>query len=266
MTVTRQKNPIPPDLQQSEAFPALHSLHFHHRSGQLLTSKFPTHSDLHVARQCRHNTAHYRGSANHSSPHRVPGCITPCTCSASVPLPLATLSPGKKQKSKKYKQIIMLTFLSSFSHPLALPPAHGAAQLKHPLPSCSRVLTALEFAFAFSLSVSKPLFSLPRPQDPAGQLHIHHLGFSPAVWRHWFLYIPHPFCIPGRSRLRQFNQSTYCDALHSEIHCHVFVASSCLVCNLCGAPSHPATECIIAVALLPHPLAPPARTVSGFFS
>lgn len=62
------------------------------------------------------------------------------------------------------------------------------------------------------------------------------------------------FTSQAAARLHQLNQDTYWGALDFELYCRVFAANPSLPCNLCGAPAHPATECVIT-APLPRPLA-----------
>ncbi|KAK1881356.1 Formin-like protein 13 [Dissostichus eleginoides] len=47
-------------------------------------------------------------------------------------------------------------------------------------------------------------------------------------------------------RITQFNQGTYWGALDSELYCRIFAARASLSCQLCGAPSHPASACSVS--------------------
>lgn len=63
------------------------------------------------------------------------------------------------------------------------------------------------------------------------------------------------FANQAAARLHQFNQGTYWGSLDSELYCHVFAARASLSCNICGAPSHPATACTSVISLRPRQLA-----------
>uniref|UniRef100_UPI003AAC1141 uncharacterized protein n=1 Tax=Centroberyx gerrardi TaxID=166262 RepID=UPI003AAC1141 len=60
------------------------------------------------------------------------------------------------------------------------------------------------------------------------------------------------FANQAAGRIQQFNQGTYWGALDSELYCRIFAARTSLSCELCGAPSHPATACTVS--------APPPRS------
>ncbi|CAJ1081151.1 leucine-rich repeat extensin 2 [Xyrichtys novacula] len=47
-------------------------------------------------------------------------------------------------------------------------------------------------------------------------------------------------------RIQHFNHNTYWGTLDSELYCQIFAARTSLSCELCRAPSHPATACIVS--------------------
>ncbi|KAI2646043.1 enzymatic polyprotein [Labeo rohita] len=59
-------------------------------------------------------------------------------------------------------------------------------------------------------------------------------------------YIYHVFfATQAAGRLQQFNQGTYWGTLDTELYCRIFAARTSLSCELCGAPSHPASMCTV---------------------
>ena len=60
------------------------------------------------------------------------------------------------------------------------------------------------------------------------------------------------FANQAAGRIQQFNQGTYWGVLDSELYCRIFAARTSLSCELCGAPSHPASACTVT--------APPPRS------
>lgn len=57
------------------------------------------------------------------------------------------------------------------------------------------------------------------------------------------------FANQAAGRIQQFNQGTYWGTLDSELYCRIFAARTSLSCELCGAPSHPATACTVTAPL-----------------
>ncbi|KAL0148448.1 hypothetical protein M9458_056258 [Cirrhinus mrigala] len=53
------------------------------------------------------------------------------------------------------------------------------------------------------------------------------------------------FATQAAGRLQQFNQGTYWGTLDTELCCRIFAARTSLSCELCGAPSHPASMCTV---------------------
>lgn len=63
----------------------------------------------------------------------------------------------------------------------------------------------------------------------------------------WFYSYHIHFASQAAGRIQPFNQGTYWGTLDSEPYCHIFAACTSLSCELCGAPSHPITLCMITV-------------------
>ncbi|KAL1267272.1 hypothetical protein QQF64_002947 [Cirrhinus molitorella] len=57
------------------------------------------------------------------------------------------------------------------------------------------------------------------------------------------------FATQAAGRIQQFNQGTYWGTLDAELYCRIFAARSSLSCELCGAPSHPASICTVITPL-----------------
>ncbi|XP_049902504.1 uncharacterized protein LOC126391655 [Epinephelus moara] len=147
-------------------------------------------------------------------------------------------------------QLIQPSFFDS-SQPRELQTVLGPVPLKQSLPARSKDLTPVEFALAFSLFCDVICSAFPyRRSELDNYLSIvldMALRFGGAGF-----YTNHVhFAAQAAGQLQQQNQGTYLGVLDSEIYCRIFAARSSLFCDLCGAPSHPASACTI-MAPPPH--------------
>ncbi|KAI3368526.1 hypothetical protein L3Q82_025538 [Scortum barcoo] len=173
------------------------------------------------------------------------------------------ISPTLRQKILVGNYIDLALLIQPSAHTITSfgePPTPQVAAQPKP-PSHSRVLTPLEFAFSLYRDTICSVFPNRRAELDDYLSII--LDLALRFGSTGFYTYRTLFASQATGRLQQFNQSMDWGSLDSELYCRMFAASSSLACNLCGAPSHPATKCIIT-APLPRPLAPPAPTPSAF--
>ncbi|CAJ1049942.1 leucine-rich repeat extensin 2 [Xyrichtys novacula] len=131
----------------------------------------------------------------------------------------------------------------------------GPVQHCDPCPSRSKDPTPAEFALAFSLfcdTIGSVFPSLTSELDDYLSIILDMaLCFGSTGFCSYHLH----FTNQVANRIKQFNQNTYWGTLDSELYCRIFAARTSLSRELCGAPYHPATACIVS--------APPPRPRSS---
>ena len=128
-----------------------------------------------------------------------------------------------------------------------LTPLGLLAQLRQPLPSRSKDLTAAEFAFAFSLYRDVVCSSYPSRRTELDQYLTLILDLAIRFGGTGFYNYHVLFATRAAACVQQNNEATYWGALDQELYCRVFSARASLSCELCGAPSHPASGCTTAI-------------------
>eukprot|EP00064_Thunnus_orientalis_P013743 superscaffoldBa00002288_g13783 len=124
-------------------------------------------------------------------------------------------------------------------------------------------LTAAEFAYTFSLYRDTICSVFPDRRAELDDYLSTILDLALRFGGTGFYTYHFLFASQAAGCLQQFNQGTHRGVLDTELYCRVFAARSSLACDLHGAPSHPASECVVA-APFPRPLAPPLHPPSVF--
>ena len=122
----------------------------------------------------------------------------------------------------------------------------GPVQLRQPQPTRSKDLTATEFAFAFSLYHDVVCSAFPSRRAELDDYLSLVLDMALRFGGTGFYAYHTHFATQTAGRIHQFNQGTYRGVLDSELYCRIFAARTSLSCNLCGAPSHPASACTVS--------------------
>ncbi|XP_027136074.1 uncharacterized protein LOC113746034 [Larimichthys crocea] len=142
--------------------------------------------------------------------------------------------------------------------PRELQTALGTFQLKQPLTTHSKELTAPEFTLAFSLYRDVICSAFPDRRSELDDYLSLIIDLALRFGGNGFYSYHILFASQAAERLHQFNQGTHWGTLDIELYCRTFAARPSLHCDQCGAPSHPATTCSITTQL-PHSSAPQKR-------
>ncbi|KAK0154281.1 hypothetical protein N1851_003636 [Merluccius polli] len=133
--------------------------------------------------------------------------------------------------------------------PRELQTSLGTFQLKQPLTTHSKELTAPEFTFAFSLFRDIICSAFPDRRSELDDYLSLTIDLALRFGGNGFYSYHILFASRAAERLQQFNQGTYWGTLDTELYCRIFAARSSLNCEQCGAPSHPATTCTLTTPL-----------------
>ncbi|KAK0147814.1 hypothetical protein N1851_012504 [Merluccius polli] len=133
--------------------------------------------------------------------------------------------------------------------PRELQTALGPIELKQPLSTRSKELTAVEFALSFSLYHDIICSSFPDRRQELDDYVSLVLDLALRFGGNGFYNYHILFASQAAGRLQQFNQGTYWGTLDTELYCRVFSARASLNCDQCGAPSHPTTTCTLTASL-----------------
>ncbi|TKS86208.1 Titin [Collichthys lucidus] len=133
--------------------------------------------------------------------------------------------------------------------PRELQTALGTFQLKQPLTTHSKELTAPEFTLAFSLYRDVICSAFPDRRSELDDYLSLTIDLALRFGGNGFYSYHTLFASQAAERLHQFNQGTYWGTLDIELYCRTFAARPSLHCDQCGAPSHPATTCSITTQL-----------------
>ena len=131
--------------------------------------------------------------------------------------------------------------------------SHGPVELKQPLTTCSKELTAVKFAFIFSLYCDIICSTFP---DRRSELDVYmslNLDEALQFGGHGFYTYHILFASQAAGHLQQFNQGTYSGTQDPELYFRVFAARPSINCDSCG---HHPTQLQHAPSPLPC-LAPP---------
>lgn len=173
--------------------------------------------------------------------------IPPTRPASSINRP-SPVSPALRQQiiAGNYVDLalLLLPSLATTSQPRELQTSSGLpAHLSLSLPSRSKDLTPLEFAAAFSLYRDILCSSFPERRAELDDYMSIILDLALRFGGTGFYSYHVQFASQAAGRLQQFNQGTYWGALDAELYCRIFAARAALACDLCGAPSHPASVC-----------------------
>ncbi|TKS66131.1 hypothetical protein D9C73_000187 [Collichthys lucidus] len=127
--------------------------------------------------------------------------------------------------------------------------ALGTFQLKQPLTTHSKELTAPEFTLAFSLYRDVICSAFPDRRSELDDYLSLTIDLALRFGGNGFYSYHTLFASQAAERLHQFNQGTYWGTLDIELYCRTFAARPSLHCDQCGAPSHSATTCSITTQL-----------------
>ena len=201
-------------------------------------------------------------------PNVFPLCATSYTlATATPPIQPASLVYRPSPVSLALRQQILLgnyVDLAQLLHPSIIDTSQpreiqtnfGLVQLQNPSPQRSKDLTPAEFALAFSLyrDVICSVYPTRRPElDEYLRIELDMaLRFGGSGFYTYHIH----FASQAAGRINQFNQGTYWGALDSELYCRIFAARASLSCQICEAPSHPATACSVSA---PQPEPPRPR-------
>ncbi|KAJ4936230.1 hypothetical protein JOQ06_000832 [Pogonophryne albipinna] len=142
----------------------------------------------------------------------------------------------------------------------------GLVQLRNPSPPRCKDLTPAEFALAFSLYRDVICLVYPTRRTELDEYLLIELDMALRFGGSGFYTYHVHFASQAAGRIKQFNQGTYWGALDSELYWRIFAARASLSCQLCGAPSHPASACSVSAPppQTPHSLSSPSRNASDF--
>ncbi|KAE8295201.1 hypothetical protein D5F01_LYC06127 [Larimichthys crocea] len=186
---------------------------------------------------------------------------TPPARPTASPRPSPVSSALRQQiLSGNYVDLAQLIHPSTYNPhiPRELQTALGTFQLKQPLTTHSKELTAPEFTLAFSLYRDVIRSAFPDRRSELDDYLSLIIDLALRFGGNGFYSYHIMFASQAAERLHQFNQGTYWGTLDIELYCRTFAARSSLHCDQCGAPSHPATTCSITTPL-PHTSIPQKR-------
>ncbi|KAE8287571.1 hypothetical protein D5F01_LYC13617 [Larimichthys crocea] len=201
-------------------------------------------------------------------PSLSPPAFQPLSATATPPA-RPTASPRPSPVSSALRQQILsgnYVDLAQLIHPSTHNPhiprelqtALGTFQLKQPLTTHSKELTAPEFTLAFSLYRDVICSAFPDRRSELDDYLSLIIDLALRFGGNGFYSYHILFASQAAERLHQFNQGTHWGTLDIELYCRTFAARPSLHCDQCGAPSHPATTCSITTQL-PHSSAPQKR-------
>eukprot|EP00064_Thunnus_orientalis_P024128 superscaffoldBa00009934_g24404 len=158
--------------------------------------------------------------------------------------------PGSRRRTRDIDLAQLIHPTSINPHiPRELLTSFGPMELKQPLPARSKDLTVAEFAFAFSLYRDIICSAFPNHRYELDDYLSLILNLALRFGGNGFYSYHILFASQAAGCLQQFNQDTYWGTLDHELYCRVFAARASLHCEICGAPSHPATACTLSAPL-----------------
>ncbi|XDV17039.1 hypothetical protein PO909_016490 [Leuciscus waleckii] len=159
-----------------------------------------------------------------------------------------------------YTDLAQILSLINISQPRELQTSQGLMQFSHPLNSRSKDLTPTEFALAFSIYRDIIFSVYPDRRTELDDYLSVILDMAVRFGGTGFYNYHVLFATQVAGQLQQFNQGTYWGTLDAELYCWIFAARTSMSCELCGAPSHPASACTIT----PSQSQPSSRKTSVF--
>ncbi|XP_049340789.1 uncharacterized protein LOC125804934 [Astyanax mexicanus] len=123
--------------------------------------------------------------------------------------------------------------------------------LHQPGPRVSKILSAAEFAFAFSIFRDVICSAFPSRRQELDDYLSLILDMAIRFGGSGFYEYHRLFSARAAARLTQWNLATFWGAPDLELYCHVFAGRSSLSCSACGGPSHPASVCSQAASTAP---------------
>ncbi|KAL1276499.1 hypothetical protein QQF64_036122 [Cirrhinus molitorella] len=187
-----------------------------------------------------------------SSPYSLATAIPPPRPASSVLRP-SPVSPTLRLQilSGNYIDLahLLQPSLINISQPTELQTSQGVMQLSHTINSHSKDLTPTEFALAFSIYRDIICSVYPDRRTELDDYLSVILDMAVCFGGTGFYNYHLLFATQAAGRIQQFNQGTYWGTLDAELYCRIFAARSSLSCELCGAPSHPASICTVITPL-----------------
>ncbi|KAL0194682.1 hypothetical protein M9458_008254, partial [Cirrhinus mrigala] len=183
-----------------------------------------------------------------SSPYTLATAIPPSRPASAVLRP-SPVSPALRHQILTGNYIdlahLLQPSLINVSQPRELQTSQGIMQLSHTINSRSKDLTPTEFALAFSIYREIICSVYPDRRTELDDYLYIILDMAVRFGGNGFYNYHVFFATQAAGRLQQFNQGTYWGTLDTELYCRIFAARTSLSCELCGAPSHPASMCTV---------------------